>query len=80
MKKDIYRHGFVIVIGPESNPNYFTGAGYSCFINDAKVFRTPHGGKCASRIWQTADYGRPIPEDWFVERKAVPVSLQVVQP
>lgn len=40
-------HGYVAVIGPESNPNYFTGASWSALIDDAKVFRTSRGGKCA---------------------------------
>lgn len=70
-------HGFVVVIGPGNNPNYFTGCGYSAHLNDAKVFRTSRGGLCAAHIWQHADYnGRPLPPSWWNERRTVPVSLR----
>jgi hypothetical protein len=41
-------HGYVMVIGPETNPNYFTGASWSAMLDDAKVFRTAKGAKCAA--------------------------------
>lgn len=79
MRKDIYVHGFVIAIGPENNPNYFTGCGYSCFINEAKVFRTPQGGMGATRIWQYADYGKALPLAWYDGRRAVGVGLHRIE-
>ena len=71
------RHGFVVEIGPDTNPNYFTGCGYSVFLKDAKVFRTSRGAMCASRIWQEADYGRPIPQAWFEQRRVRGVALKL---
>jgi len=73
------RHGFVVEIGPDTNPNYFTGCGYSAFLNDAKVFRTAGGAKNASRIWQHADYNpQPLPSSWYHERRTKAVSLSLV--
>lgn len=73
------QHGYVIQIGPPTNPNYFTGSGYSVSLNDAKVFRTSRGAMTATGRWQTADYGRPIPNAWFMARKPVAVSLTLTQ-
>lgn len=67
--------GFVGVIGPKSNPNYFTGVGYSCEIDDAKVFRTTKGTFTAMRYWQEADYNRsPLPLIWYEGRRAQAVK------
>ena len=71
-------HGFVVVIGPGNNPNYFTGAGYSVSLSLAKVFRTSRGADRAATIWQTADYGKPIPATWFAERRIKGVSLRLL--
>jgi len=73
------QHGYVIQIGPPTSPNYFTGTGYAVELNRAKVFRTARGAMIASRIWQTADYGRAIPWQWFEHRRAVAVSLVLTQ-
>jgi hypothetical protein len=70
-------HGFVAVIGPDNNPNYFTGCGYSVHLNDAKVYRTPGGAMSATRIWQHADYNEnPLPPSWYGERRTRPVALK----
>ena len=73
------QHGFVIQIGPPTNPNYFTGSGYSVNLNDAKVFRTSRGALIASARWQIADYGTTLPPQWFMARKPVAVSLTLTQ-
>ncbi len=73
------RHGFIVAIGPANNPNYFTGAGYSVFLDDAKVFRTERGASCAARIWQQADYNpSPLPAKWYGERRVEEVGLILV--
>jgi hypothetical protein len=78
MRKTPYIHGFVVAIGPETGPNYFTGSSYSAFLDEARVFRTPQGAMSASRIWQRADYNEnPLPQSWWKARRAVPVSLRL---
>lgn len=77
MKFNSEIHGYVLVIGPVNNPNFFTGSGYSAFLNDAKVFRTPGGAKCAGHIWQHADYNEsPLPPSWWNERRTHAVALR----
>lgn len=75
----IQQHGYVVRIGRPDGYNYFTGTGYSAHLNHAKVFRTTRGATRASHIWQTADYGRPIPGTWFNQRTNVAVSLCLTQ-
>ena len=68
--------GFVGVIGPANNPNYFTGSSYTCNIDDAKVFRTAKGCFCAMTYWQEADYNdKPLGEKFWSTRRAKPVLL-----
>ncbi len=69
-------HGYVMVIGPENNPNYFTGCGWSARLDEAKVFRTPGGAKCAAGFWERADYNpAPLPAAWRNDMHAEPVIL-----
>lgn len=69
--------GFVGVIGPPKNPNYFTGSGYSCYLDEAKVFRTAKGCFCSMTYWNEADYNEngPMNEGWWKERRAKPVTI-----
>lgn len=69
--------GFVGVIGPQSNPNYFTGSGYSSRLDDAKVFRTSKGCFSAMTYWNEADYNEngPMGEKFWNTRRAKPVTL-----
>lgn len=69
--------GFVGVIGPKSNPNYFTGSGYSCEIDDAKVFRTPRGCFSAMRYWNEADYNEngPLGDSFWSTRRAQAIRI-----
>lgn len=77
MPKSLTVHGYVAVAGPERNPNYFTGCGYSAYLNEARVYRTERGAKCAARIWQHADYNlHPIPQAWWSRLRTLPVSLR----
>lgn len=67
------------MLRPEGSLNYFTGVSYSCFINEAKVFRTERGAATAARYWQTADHNpTPLPKPWFDGRRVVPVKLAVI--
>ena len=75
--KSISIHGYVGVIGPSTNLNYFTGSTYSAFINDAKVFRTKRGAAQAMRYWQTADHNpRPLHQAFYASRQVIPVTLR----
>lgn len=68
--------GFVGVIGPDNNPNYFTGCGYSGEIDEAKVFRTARGCFSAMRHWQEADYNESrLGDIWWDGRRAAPVKM-----
>lgn len=76
MKRSLFTHGFVAKIGPQKAPQYFTGAGYSTHLNDAKVFASPGGCKRATQIWQRADYNdRPLPPAMFDTLRTEPVCL-----
>lgn len=71
--------GFVGVIGPANNPNYFTGSSYTSAIDDAKVFRTPRGCFSALNYWQTCDHNeQPLGEKFWSTRRAKPVLLAPV--
>lgn len=68
--------GYAIEIGPETNPNWFTGSGYSSELQDAKLFVTRSGAMNASRIWQEADYNpNPLPKVWYAGRRPVELSF-----
>lgn len=72
--------GYVGVVGPENNPNYFTGCGYAATIDEAKVFRTARGCKSAMKHWQEADYAcKPLSEKWWETRRASPVKLSLLK-
>ena len=69
--------GFVGMIGPPTNPIYFTGSGYSASIDDAKIFRTSRGCFSAMRYWNEADYNQngPMNDQWWNGRRAKPVRF-----
>ena len=74
-------HGYVLLIGPETNPNYFTGTSYSALLDDAKVYRTARGANYAAQWWQRADCNpHPLPATWFAGRRTLPVSLKLEGP
>lgn len=72
--------GFVGVIGPQNNPNYFTGSGYTCRLDEAKIFRTSRGCFIAMRYWDKADYNEcgPLGEALQETRRTVAIRLTLV--
>lgn len=80
MRYDTEIFGYVVVIGPETNPNYFTGAGYSVHLNFAKVFLTQHGALIAARYWQNSDDNlNPLPKGFWSTRRVEQVGLALVE-
>ena len=78
MGKSPHIHGYIVVIGPANSPNYFTGCGYSVFLNKAKVFRARPGALWAEYTWHHADYNpSPIPQSWWSVRHTAPVTLHL---